>query len=134
MFLSNSLFDKIIKNKCNHKSKLKKIISYNKPYYYCYKCNNIILIDDGKTYCSYKLILDEEDSNEKIEFDPISAVKLMIERQEEQIKDINDKLVLNYLDCDETNCNYNQINNNFMNESEKSNCFGMVNSEQNEKT
>ena len=132
MSLSNFLFDKIIKNKCNHKEKLNKNISYNKPYYYCYKCNNIILIDNGKTYCTSKLILDEDDPSDKIEFDPISIVKLMIERQEEQIKDINEKLVLNYSNNDDI-INFNQINSNFFNESEKSNYFGILNSDQSEK-
>ena len=126
MSFPTSIFDKTIKNKCNfHENKVKNNKDKLKPYFFCYKCNNLILIDNGKEYCTYKLILDEEDSIEKIEFDPISVVKLMIERHEEQIKDINEKLVLNYSN-NENNCNNNQINSNDFNDSEKSINFGMT--------
>ena len=113
MSLSNSLFDKIIKNKCHHNNIFNKNKSYHKSYFYCYKCNNIILIDNNKLYCTYKLLseVDNIDMNDKVEFDPITIVKQMIQRQEEQIKDINDKLVLNYLNNEEINTN-NNINDN----------------------
>ena len=113
MSLSNSLFDKIIKNKCHHNNIFNKNKTYNKSYFYCYKCNNIILIDNNKLYCTYKLLSKEDniEINDKIEFDPILIVKQMIQRQEEQIKDINEKLVLNFVNTEETNTNNNILNN-----------------------
>ena len=90
-------------NHCDHEKELEKRIRSNKLYFYCYKCNNIILIDNDKTFCTYKLIDDEKDSNEEVEFDPVTIVKNMIERQEEQIKDINEKLVLNFSYKEENN-------------------------------
>ena len=129
MSLSNILFNKIIKNHCNHEEQQKN----NNLYFYCYKCNNIILIDKDKLYCTYKLLFDEGDSNEKIEIDPIKVVKLMIQRQEEQNKDINDKFVLNYSNNDESNNNFYQINSNRLEESEKFNNWGITNLERSEK-
>ena len=41
----------------------------DKSYYYCYKCNNIILIDNEKFYCTYKLIEEDRTENEKVEFE-----------------------------------------------------------------
>ena len=90
-------------NHCEHDKELEKRIKSNKSYFYCYKCNNIILIDHEKTFCTYKLVDDEKDSNEEVEFDPVTIVKNMIERQEEQIKDINEKLVLNFSYKEENN-------------------------------
>ena len=127
MSLSNLIFDKIIKNDCNHVQDQSNKASNNKKYFYCYKCNNIILIMNNKFYSTYKLI-DDEDINNKIEFDPILIVKLMINRQEEQIKDINEKLVLNFSNHDETNTN--QINSNLLSESEKINHSGITNIEE----
>ena len=97
-------------NHCDHKEELNKRIASHKSYFYCYKCNNIMLIDNNKAYCTYKLIDDEKDSNEEIEFDPVTIVKNMIQRQEEQIKDINEKLVLNFSYKEESN--YDKINSN----------------------
>ena len=90
-------------NYCDHKEELNKRIASHKSYFYCYKCNNIMIIDNDKAYCTYKLIDNEKDSNEQIEFDPVIIVKNMIERQEEQIKDINEKLVLNFSYKEEIN-------------------------------
>ena len=133
MSLSNILFKKIIKNHCNHEKQYKNYKLYNISYFYCYKCNNIIIIDKDKLYCTYKLLFDEEDSNEKIEIDPIQVVKLMIQRQEEQNKYINDKLVINYSNNDESNNNCYQINSNIFEESEKFNNSGITNLEESEK-
>ena len=127
MSLSNSLYDKIIKNKCNHQILNNNNKTSNKLYFYCYNCNNIILILNNKLYSTFKL-LDDEDSNNKIEFDPISIVKIMIQRQEEQIKDINEKIVLNYFYNDETDTNC--INRDFFTESEKFNHSGITNIEE----
>ena len=90
-------------NYCDHKEELNKRIVSHKSYFYCYKCNNIMIIDNDKAYCTYKLIDNEKDFNEQIEFDPVIIVKNMIERQEEQIKDINEKLVLNFSYKEEIN-------------------------------
>ena len=133
MSLSNILFNKIIKNHCNHEEQHINNNLYNNSYFYCYKCNNNILIDKDKLYCTYKLLFDEDDSNEKIEIDPIKVVKLMIQRQEEQNKDINDKFVLNYSNNDESNNNFYQINSNRFEESEKFNHSGITNLEGSEK-
>ena len=118
MSLSKNLFENIIKNKCNHQIQYKKAIQNNNSYFYCYKCNNIILIFNNKLYSTYKLV-DEEEKNDIIEFDPVKIIKLMIQRQEEQIKEINEKLVLNFSTNDDTNTYYNQISININNESEK---------------
>ena len=96
MSLADSLFGKKVKNKCNHKEQININKAKNKSYFYCFNCSNIILIDNDKTYCTYKLSLIEDDINDNFEFDPVILVKLMIERQEEQIKDINEKFVINY--------------------------------------
>ena len=127
MSISDSIFDKIIKNDCKHVQDQSNKASNNKKYFYCYKCNNIILIMNNKFYSTYKLI-DDEDINNKIEFDPILIVKLMINRQEEQIKDINEKLVLNFSNHDETDTN--QINSDLLSESEKINHSGITNIEE----
>ena len=97
-------------NHCEHKEELNKRIASHKSYFYCYKCNNIMLIDNDKSYCTYKLIDGEKESNEEIEFDPVTIVKNMIQRQEEQIQDINEKLVLNFSYKEESN--YDKINSN----------------------
>ena len=73
-------------NHCDHKEELEKRIKSNKSYFYCYKCNNIILIDNDKTFCTYKLIDDEKDSNEEVEFDPVTIVKNMKENLEKYLK------------------------------------------------
>ncbi len=80
-------------NHCDHKEELNKRIASHKSYFYCYKCNNIMIIDNDKAYCTYKLIDNEKDSNEQIEFDPVIIVKNMIERQEEE-KEIKNKAPL----------------------------------------
>ena len=90
-------------NPCKHTEELNEKITSHKSYFYCYKCNNIFLIDNDHVYCTYKLIDDEKDCNEKIEFDPVVTVKNMIQRQEEQIKDINEKLLLNFSYKEENN-------------------------------
>ena len=97
MSKSNEPKEKNLKyNHCDHNEGLNERIISHKPYFYCYKCNNILLIENDKAYCTYKLRDDEKDSNEQIEFDPVIIVKNMVQRQEEQIKDINEKLVLNF--------------------------------------
>ena len=106
MSLSNMLANKIIKNHCNHEEQDSNNNLYNNSYFYCYKCNNIILIDKDKLFCTYKLLFYEDDLNEKIEIDPIKIVQLIIQRQEEQNKDIIDRLVLNYSNNDESNNNF----------------------------
>ena len=84
MSRQNSLKRKNIKdNPCDHEEELEKRKKSKESYFYCYKCNNIILIDNENTYCTYKLIDGEKDSNEEVEFDPVTIVKNMIERQEE---------------------------------------------------
>ena len=75
---------------------LNNCISSHKSYFYCYKCNNIFLIDQDKYFCANKFIDEEKDLNEQIEFDPVKIVKNMILRQEEQIKEINEQLILNF--------------------------------------
>ena len=120
--MSNPNFnlEKNLKNNCDHNEELNKSIMADKSYYYCYKCNNIILIDNEKFYCTYKLIEEDRTENEKVEFDPVVTLHNMIQRQEEQIKDINEKLVLNFSYNEEseekqTNIlkNINNENNNF---------------------
>ena len=75
---------------------LNKCISVQKEYFYCYKCNNIFLIDQDKYYCANKYIDEDKDLCEEIEIDPVITVKNKIERQEEQIKEINEQLILNF--------------------------------------
>jgi len=86
------------KIKCQHDIQYQNDNVKNKSYFYCFKCNNLVLIYNNKKYCTNKIMFnDEEESNEdKDEFDPILVLRNMIRRQDEQIKDINDKLVLNY--------------------------------------
>ena len=104
MSKQNSTLTKNLKNNsCQHKEELNKRIISHKSYFYCYKCNNIILIDNDKYYITYKLIDDDKVSNEEVEFDPVITVKNMIQRQEEQIKDINEKLLLNFSYKEEKN-------------------------------
>ena len=109
----------LTKTLCNHNDQLKKNIELKKSYFYCFKCNNLILIDGNKTYCTYRFMprfMDDEEEEtekyeEKIEFDPVLIVKGMIQRQDEHIKDVNDKLVRNFSNTfinDESNKeNYN---------------------------
>lgn len=112
MSSKQSSFNKIIKNSCNHKEELNK--NKNNFYFYCYKCNNIILLDNDKIYCTYKTLMDDEDFDDEIELDPISVVRLMLKRQEEQTKNINDKFS-SYYD-NEKNENETSINNNEKND------------------
>ena len=112
MSSKQSSFNIIIKNSCNHKEELNK--NKNNFYFYCYKCNNIILLDNDKIYCTYKTLMDDEDFDDEIELDPISVVRLMLKRQEEQTKNINDKFS-SYYD-NEKNENEASINNNEKND------------------
>ena len=112
MSSKQSSFNKIIKNSCNHKEELNK--NKNNFYFYCYKCNNIILLDNDKIYCTYKTLMDDEDFDDEIELDPISVVRLMLKRQEDQTKNINDKFS-SYYD-NEKNENETSINNNDKND------------------
>ena len=119
--MSKNNFSKkeLTKTLCNHNDQLKKNIELKKSYFYCFKCNNLILIDGNKTYCTYRFMprfMDDEEEEtekyeEKIEFDPVLIVKGMIQRQDEHIKDVNDKLVRNFSNTfinDESNKeNYN---------------------------
>ena len=97
-------------NSCEHMEELNKCISAQKEYFYCYKCNNIFLIDQDKYYCANKYIDEEKDLCEEIEFDPVITVKNMIERQEEQIKEINEQLILNFSYKEENNNNNSEKN------------------------
>ena len=108
MSSKQSSFNIIIKNSCNHKEELNK--NKNNFYFYCYKCNNIILLDNDKIYCTYKTLMDDEDFNDEIELDPILVVRLMLKRQEEQTKNINDKFSAYY--NNEKNDNEISSNNN----------------------
>jgi hypothetical protein len=54
--------------------------------------------------------MDDEDFDDEIELDPISVVRLMLKRQEDQTKNINDKFS-SYYD-NEKNENETSINNN----------------------
>ena len=112
MSSKQSSFNIITKNSCNHKEELNK--NKNNFYFYCYKCNNIILLDNDKIYCTYKTLMDDEDFDDEIELDPISVVRLMLKRQEEQTKNINDKFS-SYYD-NEKNENETSINNNEKND------------------
>ena len=118
MSLSNSILEKIIKykNNCNHEEQLRIYGKKNKSYFYCYDCNNIILIINDKSYTTLKYLIDDEDINYNLEFDPVIATKLMIKRHEEQMKYINDKLVLLFSNNDFEN-NSNLSNNNSNNNS-----------------
>ena len=97
-------------NNCEHMEELNKCISAQKEYFYCYKCNNIFLIDQDKYYCANKYIDEDKDLCEEIEFDPVITVKNMIERQEEQIKEINEQLILNFSYKEENNNNNSEKN------------------------
>ena len=97
-------------NSCEHMEELNKCISAQKEYFYCYKCNNIFLIDQDKYYCANKYIDEDKDLCEEIEFDPVITVKNMIERQEEQIKEINEQLILNFSYKEENNNNNSEKN------------------------
>ena len=68
------------------------------------------MLDNDKIYCTYKTLMDDEDFDDEIELDPISVVRLMLKRQEEQTKNINDKFS-SYYD-NEKNENETSINNN----------------------
>ena len=99
MSIINCNNDKI-KNNCSHNEQLNTNKNYNKSYFFCYKCNHIILLYNNKTYSLFKFIPNEEYedqiNNLQMEFDPVIVVRNMLKRQEEQIKYINDKLVLNF--------------------------------------
>ena len=108
-----------IKNYCKHDEQMIKTKALNKFYFYCFKCNHIILIYNNKSYTIYKLIEkddEEEYINDKLEFSPIDVVKLMIKRQDDQIKEINDKLVLNFSNNENLNKNDENNNNELRNE------------------
>jgi len=98
MSINNTSKNETLKNNCKHDIQLEKNKSLNKSYFYCYKCNNLILIYNNKIFCTDRIILKEidENCNEKTEFDPVVVVKNMIRRQDEQIRDFNDKFNLNY--------------------------------------
>ena len=98
-------------NFCDHQEELNKRKLSNKSYLYCYKCSNLIIIDGDKSYCTYKLIDGDKDSIENVEFDPIVTVKNMILRQEEQIKEINERLVLNFSYKEEYNNHSKKVRN-----------------------
>ena len=72
------------------------------------------MLDNDKIYCTYKTLMDDEDFDDEIELDPISVVRLMLKRQEEQTKNINDKFS-SYYD-NEKNENETSINNNDKND------------------
>ena len=128
MSTTNSNKDKKDKNNtCNHIEELNKSISSHKSYFYCYKCNNIFLMDQDKYYCANKYVDEEKDFNEIIEFDPVVTVKNMIIRQEEQIKEINEQLVLNFSYKEENNNNNNK-------NSEKKNSPNKKNNDDKEET
>ena len=114
MSIKNNSQNEKINNKCNHDELINKKESLNQSYFYCFKCNHIILIDDNQTYSVFKFFIKDEieSKNKKIEIDPILVIRAMIERQEDQIKDINDKLVLNFsnnsiIEEDQDNINKN---------------------------
>ena len=98
MSINNSPKNEIFKNNCKHNVRMENNKSLDKSYFYCYKCNNLVLIYNNKTYCTNRIILKEidENCNEKTEFDPVVVIKNMIQRQDEQIRDFNYKLNLNY--------------------------------------
>ena len=116
MSINDTSKNELPKNICDHNDLLNINKELNKSYIYCYKCNNLILIDGNKTYLAYRymprFMFDEEEENEiieeKIEFDPILIVKGMIKRQDEQIREINDKLISNN-STDENNMLNNNI-------------------------
>ena len=132
MSLSNENINTKLKDICNHKVQYQNNKTINKSYFYCYKCYNIIVISNNKLYSTYKLS-NEEENNDKIEFDPVQIVKYMIQRQEEQIKDINEKLVLNFSNNYDNNTYSNQIDINMLNDSERDQNFGITNNEDDEK-
>lgn len=107
------------KNRCQHDIQYQSNKSKNKSYFYCFNCNNLVLIYNNKNYCTNSIISneDEENNEDKTEFDPVVVVRNMIRRQDDQIKEINDKLVLNYSssnaneDSKQTNENMNDITN-----------------------
>ena len=117
MSINNSNNDKI-KYYCSHTEQLNKNIILNKPYFFCNKCNHIILLNNKKTYSLYNYIPNEEYedqiNNLQMDFDPIITVRNMLKRQKEQIKYINDKLVLNFSRnyVDETNKSFCENKNN----------------------
>jgi hypothetical protein len=99
MSINNFVDAEKIKNLCNHDDERSKARSLNKSYFYCFKCNHLLLIDNNKTYNVCRVITNDsqgDNKNDKTEFDPIITIKNMLQRQDEQIKDINDKLVLNF--------------------------------------
>ena len=95
MSLSKAIFNKLIKDKCEHQEELKKSISKQKSYFYCYNCDNTFLINDNKIFRTYKLRSDDISIKEKLENDPILSAKLMIQRQIAQTKEINEKFFVN---------------------------------------
>ena len=128
MSREHSSFERIKGNKCDHKNELDKRKLINESYIYCFNCNRLILIYNNKAYLTYKLISEEDaEENRNIEFDPILSVRIMIQRQEEQIKEINDKLVLNFSNNFTSSTNFNLLNSSILNESEKSNNSGITN-------
>ena len=134
---NTSKYEKLIIN-CNHLEQINKSIELNKSYFYCFKCNHIILLYNNKTYCVHRCkVKDEENENNnyfyQIEYDPILIIKTMIKRQEEQNKDINDKLFFNFLNDEnreynnEKKSDINNINdNNELNINESNNHRGKI--------
>ena len=119
MSINNLSFEEKTKKNCNHDDEINKNKSLNKSYYYCFNCNHLLLIDNDKTYKICRFIPSDDDVEENkennAEFDPIVTVRNMIERQDEQIKDINDKLVFNFSN-NSISDNNNNKNNYYINE------------------
>ena len=49
MSIKNNSQNEKINNKCNHDELINKKESLNQSYFYCFKCNHIILIDNNQT-------------------------------------------------------------------------------------
>ena len=122
MSLNNTIKYDNKKIKCNHNYQLNKFKILKKSYFFCFKCNRVVLLHNNKSYNIYKIDINDEDeeeekANENNEFDPILTVRSMVKRQAEQIKYINDKLFLNFSNNDtddnkenkESNKNYGYI-------------------------
>ena len=114
------------KNICQHNAQLNKTKLLNDSYFFCFKCNRIILLYDNKYYCVYKFNNNEEEveiNNDKKEFDPVITIRNMLKRLDDQIKYINDKIVLNLSN--------NDINNDYINEKINKGNYDKINEEEN---
>ena len=126
-----------IKNNCDHNKELNKTKILNDSYFFCFKCNHLILLYDNKPYCVYKFYNNEEEdeiNNDKKEFDPVISIRNMLKRLEEQIKYINDKLVLNLSNNDiDDNIKENKDNknNDYINEKINEESYDKINKEEN---